>query len=119
MRVILDIDDKIFEDMQGYASTHNTDVNIVLEDLFNTYIQEPANIIDEIGMDELNDFAHLLHEYLNESILDMKVLIGTSEEYEDDSAMIEVYKMLLQEHINSPRVITDLYKTFINNHHSR
>lgn len=112
MKLILDLDEKTIENMQGYADTHGVTINEVVENLFNTYIQEPANIIDEYGLEEIRTFMTSLTSYLNETILDMESLIGTSEEYEDDKKMIEVFKVLNRDVIHQSSTTATLFKTY-------
>lgn len=120
MQLILDLDSKVVENMQGYCEQQGISINELVENLFNRHVQEPANIINEIydedgNLDDLKNFSKLLLIYVNETILDISDMINTTEENDEDAVMLEVFKRLAQEHIDKTYLLTDLYKVYRNN----
>lgn len=116
MKLILDIEEKTLNNMQGYCEQNKDNINELVERLFNKHIQDPANVIDEIvqndGMDKLSDFARLLTEYMSEATRDIEESAASSEAYNTDEAMSEVFKVLNRDHITKAILLTDLYKVY-------
>lgn len=117
MKVILDIDEKDLKNMQGYCEIHQYDLGQLMSHLFNKYIQKPATIIDTLNEHNHNispyfEFIRIFKYYLNETMEDIQSSIGTSEEYEDDKLMLEVFKRFNLEHTNDHYLIADLFTIY-------
>jgi len=117
MKVILDIDSDILDKMNGYCTQKDVPLNELIEKLFMRYIQEPANIIDELyakegDLKKLEEFQALLHRYLNDAIGDIEALSESGEAYDTDKPMADVFRTLSRELIHSPFVMTELFKTY-------
>jgi|SRR5690625_1789770 len=116
MKLILDLDQSTIENMQGYCSQNNISVNELIENLFNKYIQEPSNIIDDLAgnseLNKLNEFAEMLTYYLNEAIYDIQESANSEESYKTDLPMVEVFKVLNRDHVQNAFILTSLYKVY-------
>ena len=115
MKIMLDLDESVITNMQGYAEQQQTSINELITTLFNRHVQKPATIIDENNGKEINKFAVTLTSYLNESILDIEALVGTEEEHKSDREMVAVYQRLNQKHVVKADVLTDLFQVFKEN----
>lgn len=96
--------------MQGYAETTQQNLGEMLETLFNRYVQEPSEKINKVykengSLDKLDEFQRILHTYLNETISDMEFVADTSEAYETDKAMIEVFREIIRNVTTHPQLI--------------
>jgi len=117
MKLIIDIDQDTLKNIQEYCEVQNTTPGILLENLFNQYLQEPKNIIDEIiriegNLDEFHKFNKFLVEYLNEAIYDIEESAKSDQAYETDEAMARVFKALARDHIDQAHILTNLYKVY-------
>lgn len=118
MKLILELDDKDVINMQGYCKRQGISVNELVTTLFNRYIQDPADVIDELAerngnIDELLRFAKILTNYMNEAVLDIESLIGTEEEQDDDKVMANVFRKLNREHLSKADILIDLFKEYM------
>lgn len=119
MKVILNLDEQTVKEMQDYAKEKNITINEVIETLFIKQIKEPAEVINQLyehvgDVREIDCFREVLTSYMNETIEDIKMTIGTEEEYEDDVAIVHVFTRLNQEHLNNAAVLTDLFRVYWN-----
>lgn len=112
MKLILSLDDNVVKNLQGYAKTHDQRIEEVLESLFNQFIQKPSEKVEEIGLDELDNFRELLMHYLNEAIYDLESLAVSNEGVEDDERMAKVFRKLNRDHISNAHLLTDLYSVY-------
>lgn len=117
MKLIIDIDQDTLKNIQEYCEVQNTTPGILLENLFNQYLQEPKNVIDEIlriegNLDEFHKFNKFLVEYLNEAIYDIEESAKSDQAYETDEAMARVFKALARDHIDQAHILTNLYKVY-------
>lgn len=112
MKLILDLDEKTIENIQGFAEAHGISINEVVMNLVKTHIQRPVDLIDQMGLENIQEFAKIITSYLNEATYDIQALIDSNEENQDDRAMAEVFKRLNQVHIIKGDIITDLYKVY-------
>lgn len=117
MKLILDLDEQTMKNMQGYTTMHNITINELVTDLFNKYVQEPANVIDKIHAEngdlrELQSFRKLLMSYFNEAIYDIEESSRSDEAYDTDEAMAHVFRKLNRDHLENPYILTDLFMEY-------
>lgn len=116
MKLILDLDDNVVENMQGYCEQGNIDINYLVEKLFNTYIQYPAEMIDELAnnneLDEFYTFVGLVQVYLNRAIQDIEESANSDEAYDENGSVAHAFKILSRDYINSSHITTGMYKAF-------
>lgn len=117
MKIILDMDDEALKNMQGYCDVQNIEMSNLIEKLFNKYVQEPANTIDEVysekgNLKDLEGFQKILIEYMNEAIYDIESASKSDEAYETDERMVEVFKALSRDYLHESYILTGLYKVF-------
>ena len=120
IKLILDLDDDVVKNMQGYCDHHGINIEDIITSLFNNFIQEPAELIDGLhsedgNLDKLNNFSKLLMEYLNEAIYDIEETAKSDEAYETDRPMANVFRALARDHINKPYILPQLYKVYKEN----
>jgi len=117
MKLIIDINDNTLKNIQGYCQTQNIEISTLFENLFNKYVQEPADIIDQIyekngDLKDFQEFVKVLKSYLNEAIYDIEMLSSSPEAIEDDERMTRVFKALARDHIDQAHILTSLYKVY-------
>src|SRR5690625_4222055 len=117
MKLILDLDENVIKNMQGYCDQQDMTINELIERLFTQYIQDPANIIDGVyerngSLKPLEDFSEMMTHYLNEAIFDIEQSAKSDEAYKTDFPMIEVFKALNRDIIPTAFVLTTLYKAY-------
>ena len=116
MRLILDIDEKTLENMQGYCEQNNIPLEKMITSLFNKHIQEPADVIDELHangeLDKLHEFARMLQHYLSEATYDIQESAASDESYDTDLPMADVFKVLNRDIAKKYDVLTELYNAY-------
>lgn len=117
MKVIIDIDDNTFRNIEGYCKTHNVEIGSLITNLFNKYIQVPANVIDDLyakqgNLNELNEFRRLLTKYLNDAIYDIEESAKSNEAYDTDKVMAKVFKVLNRDLADNAYILTTLFQAY-------
>src|SRR5699024_10494732 len=116
MKLILDIDEKTLENMQGYCEQNNIHLEKMITSLFNKNIQEPANVIDELHAngetDKLSKFARMLKHYLSEATYEIQGNAASDESYDTHLTMADVFKVLNRDIANKYDVLTELYNAY-------
>jgi len=112
LKLILDLDERTVQNIQGYATEKGINPSQIIETLFNSYIQEPAEAIEEYGLENIQKFEILITEYMNEAIYDIEELANSTEANEDDSKMANVFRKLNRDHLKNAALLTDLYKEY-------
>lgn len=113
MRIILDVDDDVFEEMKLLAEVKDISVNEMLTDLYIKYLDEPQKyIFNEMDNDNkaIDMFERRLYTYLNEMIKDIAADPKTPIVFDD--SMIPVIKAIRDELLKHPFVIVELYKAY-------
>lgn len=117
MKLILDLDEDVIKNMNGYCKQQNITLEILITNLFNRYVQEPADVIDGIykrtgSLADLEKFTQLLREYMNEAILDIEESAKSEEAYDADEIMAKVFKVLARDLLDNAYLLTNLYKEY-------
>jgi|SRR5699024_3258234 len=117
MRIILDLDEKLIGNMQGYCDTHGIDVNELVTTMFNTYVQTPSEVFDDLyerdgNIKDIENFLELLSEYIKEATYDIEEDSKSDEAYETDEVMIQVFKALETDIIRQASNLVRLYEVY-------
>lgn len=117
MRLILDLDDDIVENMQHYCETHDITVNELVTTMFETNVQAPAEVFDDLyrekgNIKEIESFMQLLTQYLNEATYDIEESAKTVEAYETDKDMARVFKSINRDIVKQASNLTRLYQVY-------
>lgn len=116
MKIIIDLDDAVAGSVMAYCDETGSTPSELFTNLFNKYMQQPFDILNEIMVngedEEFIKFQKLLYEYFNEAIYDIESIAESSEAYETDKAIANVFKVLARDHLKHAYIITSLYKAY-------
>lgn len=116
VKVILDLEEGLAGSLMGYCQQKDLTPSEFITNLLNRYMQEPVDVLDSIlknnEVEEFENFQKLLREYLNEAIYDIESIAESSEAYETDKAMVNVFKVLARDHLTNAYLLTNLYKAY-------
>ncbi len=117
MKIVLDLDEKLIGNMQGYCDTHGIDTNELITTMFNTYVQTPSEVFDDLyekdgNIKDIEDFLDLLSEYIREATYDIEEGSKSDEAYKTDEAMVHVFKALETDIIRQASNLVRLYEVY-------
>lgn len=120
MKVLLEIDDEIFEKMYNYSLEKRKPLEVILTTLFKKYILDPTEEMDKFfksdgSLIHFYHFQKILTEYLQEARDDLSMTINTSEEFDYDRVMQVVLDRLSQKHTKEAYLLVDLFKVYWQN----
>lgn len=111
MKVVMDIDDAVFEEMQLSSEIKREPLEQILSDLFLRYIHVPTKVIHaayDADIADVERFEKLLYQYLTRAIEG----IG---EGSIDRAMKEVFMRIRDSIVDQDHVLAELYRNFNQN----
>lgn len=116
MKLVLNLDENVIRNINGYCDHHKISADELVEDLFTKFVQEPADSINEFvennELDDFYEFGEILKIYLYEVINSIQEDSESDEAYDTDKQMINVFKELVFNYIDNGHIATGLYKAF-------
>jgi len=85
MRVILNIDDQLFDEMTTAADIRHESVDVMLSKLFEHYLLNTAKHVEQNDLHDIEEFRKVFMRYMNEQILEIQDM-PKSERYKEDDA---------------------------------